>query len=165
MTGSMPGMAASTSDTWLLGEPPNAVEAPENNLALEATWACTSMPITTSQSPVTPLIRLRSPLFAVSCITIPMPPCSAQVVLSHIPHPLPSPPRRQIAGQLVLFLPFRAEICVASATCGAPDTSPQFLYVRLKSHSKRIRADHDPALSRDRRCPAVWHRRKRWSHQ
>ena len=57
ITGSMPGMAASTSETWLLGSPPNAVEAPENSLALEATWACTSRPITTSQSPVAPLIR------------------------------------------------------------------------------------------------------------
>jgi len=25
----MPGIAASTSETWLLGSPPNAVEAPE----------------------------------------------------------------------------------------------------------------------------------------
>ena len=57
ITGSMPGMAASTSETWLLGSPPNSVEAPENSLALEATWACTSRPITTSQSPVAPLMR------------------------------------------------------------------------------------------------------------
>ena len=33
---------------------PKAVEAPENSLAFEATWACTSMPTTTSQSPVAP---------------------------------------------------------------------------------------------------------------
>src|SRR5258708_16150486 len=52
----MPGIAASTSDTWEFGSPPNAVEAPENNLACEVTWACTSRPITTSQSPVAPLI-------------------------------------------------------------------------------------------------------------
>ena len=32
ITGSMPGIAASTSDTWLLGSAPNAVEAPENSL-------------------------------------------------------------------------------------------------------------------------------------
>jgi len=28
----MPGIAASTSDTWLFGGPPNSVEAPENSL-------------------------------------------------------------------------------------------------------------------------------------
>ena len=56
ITGSMPGMAASTSETCAFGSPPNAVEAPENNLACEVTWACTSMPMTTSQSPVAPLI-------------------------------------------------------------------------------------------------------------
>src|ERR1700690_198339 len=52
----MPGMAASTSETWELASPPKAVEAPENNLACEVTWACASMPMTTSQSPVIPLI-------------------------------------------------------------------------------------------------------------
>ena len=56
ITGSMPGIAASTSDTWLLGAPPNSVEAPENSFDLEVTWACTSMPMTTSQSPVAPLM-------------------------------------------------------------------------------------------------------------
>ena len=54
--GSMPGMAASTKETWLLGSPPNLVEEPENNLASELTWAWSSMPMTTSQSPVAPLI-------------------------------------------------------------------------------------------------------------
>ena len=34
------------------------VEAPENSLACEVTWACTSMPMTTSQSPVAPLTSL-----------------------------------------------------------------------------------------------------------
>src|SRR5215472_9658185 len=58
MTGSIPGMAASTSETRALASPPNSVEAPENNLARELTWAWTSMPITTSQSPVEPLISL-----------------------------------------------------------------------------------------------------------
>src|ERR1700704_4598205 len=52
----MPGMAASTSDTCELGSPPNAVEAPENNFDCEVTCACTSTPMTTSQSPVAPLI-------------------------------------------------------------------------------------------------------------
>ena len=33
------------------GAPPNSVEAPENSLALEVTWAWTSMPITTSSRP------------------------------------------------------------------------------------------------------------------
>src|SRR6185312_14394358 len=56
MTGSMPGIAASTSDTWLLGSPPNSVGAPENSFDCEVTWAWTSIPITTSQSPVWPLI-------------------------------------------------------------------------------------------------------------
>src|ERR1700739_3110238 len=54
----MPGMAASTSETWLFGSPPKAVDAPENSFDFEVTWACTSMPITTSQSPVAPLISL-----------------------------------------------------------------------------------------------------------
>src|ERR1700733_676649 len=52
----MPGMAASTSETCEFGSPPNAVAAPENNLACEVTCACISMPMTTSQSPVAPLI-------------------------------------------------------------------------------------------------------------
>ena len=56
MTGSMPGIAASTSDTWLFGSPPNSVDAPENSFEFEVTWAWTSMPITTSQSPVSPRI-------------------------------------------------------------------------------------------------------------
>src|SRR5262245_38616106 len=51
----MPGIAASTRLTWLFGAPPNSVEAPEKSLALEVTWAWTSMPTTTSQSPVAPL--------------------------------------------------------------------------------------------------------------
>src|ERR1700742_2246358 len=53
----MPGIAASTSETWLLGSPPNSVEAPENSFEFEVTWAWTSSPITISQSPVAPLIR------------------------------------------------------------------------------------------------------------
>src|SRR5262245_31675699 len=52
----MPGIAASTSDTWLFGSPPNSVEAPENSFDFEVTWAWISIPITTSQSPVWPLI-------------------------------------------------------------------------------------------------------------
>src|SRR5579863_402342 len=52
----MPGIAASTSETCSLGPPPNSVEAPENSLAFAVTWAWTSMPMTTSQSPVAPLI-------------------------------------------------------------------------------------------------------------
>ena len=56
ITGSMPGIAASTSETWLFGSPPNSVEAPENSLDFEVTWAWTSRPMTTSQSPVAPLI-------------------------------------------------------------------------------------------------------------
>src|SRR5471030_547351 len=60
----MPGIAASTSETWLLGAPPNSVEAPENSFDCEVTWAWTSMPMTTSQSPVAPLISL-SGLFCI----------------------------------------------------------------------------------------------------
>ena len=55
MTGSIPGIAASTSETWLFGSPPNSVDAPEKSFAFDVTWAWTSMPITTSQSPVSPL--------------------------------------------------------------------------------------------------------------
>ena len=66
ITGSMPGIAASTSETWVFGSPPNAVEAPENSFEFEVTWAWTSMPITTSQSPVAPLISL--PLIAVMSV-------------------------------------------------------------------------------------------------
>src|SRR3569833_2008313 len=57
MTGSIPGSAASTRLTCALGSPPKAVEAPENSLALLVTWAWTSRPMTTSQSPVAPLMR------------------------------------------------------------------------------------------------------------
>src|SRR5690242_288121 len=56
MTGSIPGIAASTSDTCELGAAPKPVAAPENSLACEFTWAWISMPTTTSQSPVAPLI-------------------------------------------------------------------------------------------------------------
>ena len=56
ITGSMPGMAASTSETCELGSPPNAVEAPEKSFERDVTWAWTSMPMTTSQSPVAPLM-------------------------------------------------------------------------------------------------------------
>src|SRR5262249_13040716 len=58
MTGSMPGMAASTSETCELGSPPNAVAAPENSFDCEVTWAWISMPMTTSQSPLAPLMSL-----------------------------------------------------------------------------------------------------------
>ena len=72
MTGSMPGIAASTIETWLFGAAPNAVDEPENSFEAEATWACTSMPTTTSQSPVAPGIRLLvlplPPLVAVFCM-------------------------------------------------------------------------------------------------
>ncbi len=57
MTGSMPGMAASTRLTLALGAAPKAVEAPENNFASEMTCACTSRPMMISQSPVAPGIR------------------------------------------------------------------------------------------------------------
>src|SRR5215475_4227859 len=58
ITGSMPGIAASTSETCELGSPPNAVEAPEKSFDCEVTWAWISMPITTSHSPAAPLISL-----------------------------------------------------------------------------------------------------------
>ena len=54
MTGSMPGIAASTRLTLVLGAAPKVVEAPEKSLALELTWAWTSRPITISQSPLAP---------------------------------------------------------------------------------------------------------------
>src|SRR5260370_86529 len=43
MIRSIPGIAAPTSDTWGFGALPNAVEAPENTLALAVTCACTSL--------------------------------------------------------------------------------------------------------------------------
>ena len=61
-TGSMPGIAASTSDTCVLGSAPNAVAAPEKSLAFEVTWAWTSRPTTTSHSPVSPLMRYSVPI-------------------------------------------------------------------------------------------------------
>ena len=60
MTGSMPGMAASTKATWLFGSAPKPVEAPEKSFAFEATWAWTSSPMTSSQSPLAPAITLGS---------------------------------------------------------------------------------------------------------
>ncbi len=60
ITGSIPGIAASTRLTLLFGAAPNAVEAPEKSLALELTCACTSRPITISQSPVAPAMVLGS---------------------------------------------------------------------------------------------------------
>ena len=74
ITGSMPGIAASTSETWLLGSPPNAVEAPENSFDFEATWACTSRPMTTSQSPVAPAMRFfEATLLGLSCMGCSLP--------------------------------------------------------------------------------------------
>ena len=57
ITGSMPGIAASTSETWVLGSAPKAVGADENSFASEITWAWTSSPTAISQSPSRPLIR------------------------------------------------------------------------------------------------------------
>src|ERR1700722_19788120 len=64
----MPGIAASTSETWLLGSPPKAVEAPENSFAREVTCAWTSSPTMTSQSAVAPLINFE--LAAVADISL-----------------------------------------------------------------------------------------------
>ena len=74
----MPGIAASTSETWLFGSPPNSVEAPENSFEFEVTWAWTSSPITISQSPVAPLISLR--LSHSCCFRLPS---SAETIRSH----------------------------------------------------------------------------------
>src|ERR1700722_549643 len=52
----MPGIAASTSETCELGSPPNAVDAAENSFERDVTWAWTSRPTITSQSPVAPLM-------------------------------------------------------------------------------------------------------------
>src|ERR1700681_4625703 len=56
ITGSMPGIAASTNETCEFGSPPKAVEALEKSFAFEVTWAWTSSPITTSHAPLPPLI-------------------------------------------------------------------------------------------------------------
>ena len=58
MTGSIPGIAASTKATLEFGSAPKVVEAPEKSLALDATWAWISMPITSSQSCFAPAITL-----------------------------------------------------------------------------------------------------------
>ena len=58
ITGSMPGIAMSTNETWEFGTAPNPVGAPEKSFAFETTWAWTSSPITGSQSPVAPFTRL-----------------------------------------------------------------------------------------------------------
>src|ERR1700733_9963616 len=80
ITGSMPGMAASTSETCALASPPNSVDAPENNLARDATWAWTSMPMTTSQSPVAPLISLECCAVAFIGVGYPVRPRAARAV-------------------------------------------------------------------------------------
>src|ERR1700687_3492653 len=56
ITGSMPGIAASTSDTCEFGSPPHAVEAPEKSVYCEGTWGRISRPLTPPQPPVAPLI-------------------------------------------------------------------------------------------------------------
>jgi hypothetical protein len=56
MTGSIPGIAASTKATLELGSDPKAVDAPENNLAFDETWAWISIPMTSSQSCLAPAI-------------------------------------------------------------------------------------------------------------
>src|SRR5690242_20591916 len=89
----MPGIPASTSETWLFGSPPNAVEAPENSFEFEVTWAWISMPITTSQSPVCPLISL--PLVTVILVN----PCSARRRSAPTRPPVhPSPPAGRPGG-------------------------------------------------------------------
>jgi hypothetical protein len=57
ITGSMPGIAASTRLTLELAALPNSVEDPENSFELLVTWAWTSSPMMISQSPVAPEIR------------------------------------------------------------------------------------------------------------
>src|SRR6185312_471377 len=54
----MPGIAASTKLTLELGGRPNSVDEPENSFDSDVTWACTSMPMMISQSPVDPLMKL-----------------------------------------------------------------------------------------------------------
>ena len=56
MTGSIPGIAASTKETLELGSAPNSVEAPEKSLDRLDTWAWTSIPMTSSQSCLAPAI-------------------------------------------------------------------------------------------------------------
>ncbi len=60
ITGSMPGMAASTRLTCSFGPAPKPTAAPENSFDFEATWAWTSSPMTSSQGPVRPSISLDS---------------------------------------------------------------------------------------------------------
>ncbi len=71
MTGSIPGMAASTRLTLAFGASPKPTAAPEKSLALEATCAWISRPITTSQSPVAPGMRFFGLAWAVMAGAIP----------------------------------------------------------------------------------------------
>src|SRR5579863_3112267 len=107
ITGSMPGMPASTNETWALGSAPNSVEAPENSLDLDRTWACTSRPITTSHSPVWPLMNLDvGDLDAMdldSCAL--MPPSTSWQVCDGTRRPVRSPDRR--AALCLRRRPFR----------------------------------------------------------
>ena len=50
----MPGIAASTKDTFLLASEPKEADAPENNFDLLEICACISSPITISHIPVSP---------------------------------------------------------------------------------------------------------------
>src|SRR5262245_46038589 len=89
MTGNMPGIAASTSDTCVFGALPKAVEAPENSFVFETTWACTSMPTTISQSPVAPLTSF---LDVSAAFIRRLVPCST-LLTTVPPRPIPIPAR------------------------------------------------------------------------
>src|SRR5262245_11041143 len=70
MTGSIPGIAASTSETFEFGGRPNSVEAPEKSLASDVTCAGTSMPMMTSQSAMAPLMSFFGSAGRVSAIIL-----------------------------------------------------------------------------------------------
>src|SRR5688572_539929 len=76
----MPGIAASTRLTCSFGPAPNPTAAPENSLALEATWAWTSRPRTISHGPVRPWISL---VFAVSLMGVSLIPLGREVKRDH----------------------------------------------------------------------------------
>src|SRR5262245_30466511 len=69
----MPGMAASTRETCSFGPAPKPTAAPENSLALEATWACTSRPSTISHGPVRPWISFDVASLMAALLSAPAP--------------------------------------------------------------------------------------------
>ena len=87
-TGSMPGMAASISDTWLLGSAPNSVEAPEKSFASPGDLGMDLEADHDLHSPVSPFMRYDAP-------ASPPPPGVRRSPRSSIARPALSTPARR----------------------------------------------------------------------